>query len=110
MPSPLTSFQLFIGSKILFWFSLSGVVFLSSIAFLLQINSIYVLPTANNKPSLARGVWGAVGIYTMLFLASCLFLLKSDRAELGGNEVTRRQDDDNIFQDSTSEEIERLIK
>jgi len=62
----------YLDANVCLWFSLSGIIFLSSIALLLSQNSIYFKvnkDNINDKKDLIRGVLGAIIMYTI-----CLFL------------------------------------
>lgn len=57
-----------------FVFSVAGVVYLSTIAYMLRKNTIYIRMTDevnNKKPELVNGVVGAIFIY---FLCACVSL------------------------------------
>lgn len=59
--------------KIVFVFGLTGVIFLSTIAYLLHTNSPYIiipLEEGMSKPKLAGGVFGAVIMYLFMCIMS----------------------------------------
>lgn len=63
-----------------FLFSFAGIVFLSTIAFLLMSDSPYIkisAATDDKKVELADSVWGAVYIYMFTFVVSAVIIFKS---------------------------------
>ena len=61
--------------KIIFFFGFSGIIFLSSIAYLLYTDSSYIsipLQDGMSKPDLAGGVFGAVIMYLFVCVVSAL--------------------------------------
>lgn len=69
-----------IGVKVMFFFSLSGVIFLSVIAFLLEKDSLYLVVNKENmehKQKLAEGVIGAIFLYIGCGIISGYFWFKA---------------------------------
>lgn len=72
--------MIYLGIKVCFIFSLSGIIFLSTIGILLFINSPYIkvsLQNSNRKPKLAEGISGAILMYAGCLAISGYLLYKS---------------------------------
>jgi hypothetical protein len=67
------------GVKVCFVFSLSGVIFLSSIGIMLTINFDYLV-VEGDKPKVAKSVWEAVAMYAFCCVVSGYFWWRSCKA------------------------------
>lgn len=71
-----------LGANFCLLFSFSGIIFLTSIAYLLSQNKIYFKisqENINNRTELVQGVQGAIIMYIITFLISAYLLYKSRR-------------------------------
>ena len=70
-----------LGIKVFCVFSLSGVIFLSTIGAMLWSDTIYLKVSeknSNRKPALAEGVFGAICIYLVIFVWTLFLWLRSN--------------------------------
>ena len=75
-------YNIYLGLWVLLTFSISGVVFLSIIAYLLQTNSVYIKVGKENedrKPTLSEGVIGAAVMYAVTACIVLYYLYKSHK-------------------------------